>query len=223
MQKSEFDKAEAICSKLFQSPSAAVIEVYATCLALEGKKAEADAVLAKLDAVDAKPGIRELIRAEYLSRFGKSEDALAQYVAATKAAPAESKIWRGLVAFCIQIGRIDDAVNYLSDGRKAVHDVGLDALGGLISQLRQLGPNANERFLFISILQSPDDAAALTEAINLASAANAKKLPLLTLAQRAKELADKNTKVLAVQLLAVQFSDAVGRFDDSVAITTHIG
>ena len=64
-----------------------MIAVYATCLASEGKKTEAEAVLAKLDTVDANPGIREMIRAEYLSRFGKPEDALAQYVAAAKAAP----------------------------------------------------------------------------------------------------------------------------------------
>jgi cellulose synthase operon protein C len=219
LQQNQPAKAEALCKTLFENPSPGVIEVYATLLASQGRQPEADTVLAKLDAVEARPGIRELLRANYLARFGKPEDALTQYLAATRTAPKDGNPWRQLLVFCLHANRVDDVARYVSDAHTNVPtDVGFTALADHTSELRQLAAEPAALDLFAALLQNANDVPSIVESIVLAQAAKTQTQPVSEIAPKIRQLADRNPRVLALQLFAAQYHLAAGRLDDAVTI-----
>jgi Tfp pilus assembly protein PilF len=221
MLRREPPKAEDICRKFLDKPSAGLIEFYANFLASQGRTTDARTLLAKLDAAAAPPGMREVIRAEFLARYGKPDEALVQYAAATRAAPKEPATWRALLRYNLRSGRLDDVKTQVIQALAAIPaDPGFAALRDRLPLAQDLAATPGAGSLLPALLQNPGDIEPLEEAIRLA-ADSRKTAPAAQTIAQIRQLAERYPRVLPIQLFAAEFLISKSQFDSAAALASR--
>jgi tetratricopeptide (TPR) repeat protein len=221
MQQGEPAKAEEICKKFLAAPTPALLDFYANFLGSQGRPTEAREILAKLDTIDARPSVRELIRAEFAVRFGKPEEALAQYLAATRAAPKEPGAWRSLLLYCLRTGRVDNVQTYLAQALAQIpDDPGFAALKARFPLFQDLTAMPGGGNLLPALLQNLADIDVIDEAIQLA-VDDRKGATGAQTATKIRQLAEQHPKILAIQLFAIEFLAGKGQFENAATLATR--
>lgn len=218
LQQNDPAKAEAIARDLMQKPSAAIIGLYASTLAAQNRPAEAQGALDKLDAVDISPAARALTRAQYFDRIGKSDDAFAQYLAATAASPKDASTWRQLLLFCLRTNRTSDLPKYLASALQAAPaDPGFSAINDNLANLKTVAGDATDRTLFVALLSDSSNIPALLQAIHLATST----APATQTLAQVRQLADANPRILPIQLFAAHYCALLHQNDDAVTLSAR--
>ena len=127
----EMDKVEALCPKIKAAPTEDGVRVLALYYASQGRTADAEKALALLDGLDLPPGRRETVLADYYSQFGSRDQAMAAFLAATKAAPQDPITWYRLIIAHILLGEGDKAVAAAAEALKGLPE---DAVLRLVEQ-----------------------------------------------------------------------------------------
>ncbi|HYO07776.1 MAG TPA: tetratricopeptide repeat protein [Tepidisphaeraceae bacterium] len=214
--------AEAIVNRMLQEPDAAAVAFAADFYVSQGRPADADAVLKRLDTLKAEPGIREIILGTHAMRSGNPALAIEQFKAATRLGPANPVGWRQLIRTQLGTGDIAGA---LAAGEAAQKNIPSD--GGLAAFARR-APAAEDlkkqwpeyARLMGDLLEAPDEeqtiaavAEVLAKPAALASGGSA--LNKLT------SLASAHPRMLPLQVIAAKACLQAGRAEDASAIATR--
>ncbi len=216
-------KTDAICRQLLEKPDASSIAFCADFYASQGRNDEAQHALSLLDKLQLAPGVRQTILADFATRHGSPDQALADLQAAAKAAPDTSAVWHRLVAYCLGTGKIDEALA-AADQAVQRHIAGAD-----FAALRQnaalvknaAGVPGTRELLMLLTGAGADDAPAL-DALRIVVAAKQQNESPSQTALKLRQLADQNPRVLPLQTITLQFYMNAGQTNEAVSMATHI-
>ncbi|HVX83194.1 MAG TPA: tetratricopeptide repeat protein [Phycisphaerae bacterium] len=221
-ERGRSEEAAALLDKLMQQPTLGIIREAAAFYAMHGRMRDASQAMAKLATLKLAPGILQAEQGDFAARFGKPEEAVADYLDSLKADPSNGNVWRALIAFQISTGKAADAQASLD---RAVAALPADkVLAGLVQDkpsIAALDDDVRARPILISLLITPQHAAA-AHAL-LARLAQNKSAPTSNtqLAIDVTRLADRYPQFAALQTLAVDLNISAGRLDDAVTIATR--
>jgi tetratricopeptide (TPR) repeat protein len=117
----EDDQAAPLYDRLAQaSRDPESLLMAANFYARRGDPAKAASTLARLDAMQLSPGIKELTVARYLAEQGKPEEAKAQFEKTVAVAPTRAESWRHYISFCLARGDSQTATSVAERAIKAV-------------------------------------------------------------------------------------------------------
>jgi predicted Zn-dependent protease len=223
-RRQETQKVDAIVAKLLapKEVELPVITFAADYYSATGRPREAEAALGKLDCLKAAPGKKQILRGDFLNAHGKTEDALAQYQAATKAAPQDAATWRQLVTCYLGHNRADEFVAALKQAGGAIpNDKGFAA--ALAQSGCYTASAAQDKHfmatMLVWLLQNPEDEPALAEAMTAAVAAVTDPAAATRLPSLLRATADRSPRVLPLQMYASFVCLAAGRNEDAIRIS----
>ncbi|MCL2645707.1 MAG: tetratricopeptide repeat protein [Phycisphaerales bacterium] len=222
-QKNQPDKAEAVCRKLLEKPTPTVIQFASDLLASQGRLKEAQETLAKLDSLASlQPGTKEMIRAAYLARYGTPQQAQAEFLAATTAAPRDPLAWRQRILFTLASGDIAGALACAQEAERQLAD---QSPGAALLQQRRLvekmGTDPAKRPLIMELLNNTADNRGVLEALQiLADAQDNNETSRQTL-PKLRRVADHFPKILSLQSMVIQLYTSSGQIDEAIAMATR--
>jgi Flp pilus assembly protein TadD len=216
----QLEKTQEICQSLLANPTPAGIMFVAAFYAASDRQPLADQALALLDNLNLAPALREQLLAAHDARLGRSDQALLHYRAAVDAAPNDAALWRGLIAYQLQLGSTDAALDAVSDAlnRHQLTDPSLQVLHDHADLIKSAAAADILLPLVLSILTDPAnhplalDALLQTRDPSLLAADRAAKLGSLALANR---------NFLDLQNVATRAYLLVGRPDDAAEIAVQ--
>lgn len=215
------EKAEAICTRILQeAPTAQAVQFTADLLASQGRTQEAETVLARLDALETQPGIRELIRAEYQSRYGTPETARRQFEAAVGARRDDPAVWKRYLAFLTRSGAAAEAAGLLSDAAAACPNEPVFAQ--LAEHQALLGALANRAIaqpLITAAIEAPGRHDTTIDALNVI--ANTAENDPERLALQLRQLTERHPDFLALKMQLVRLYASIDRHDDAAKIAAQ--
>jgi tetratricopeptide (TPR) repeat protein len=216
-------KAEAIYLKLLENPTSDAIRSAAFFYGSIGRLPEAQQVLAKLDSIALKPGIKQLILAEYANQIGDDPKQAIDYLLdATRQAPDDSTIWQALVVVEVQTGDIKAA---LESSRQAIRSVSNhETFSFLVSQsdlLQSIETDKALHPLILALIQEPEYRSPAIEVISLLADAKKTNQKVSDLIPSVRLLAERNSKFLLLQNALVNLYCSVGEFNNAVTIANR--
>src|SRR5439155_4434923 len=221
-QRNELAKADELVHKMLEKPDPVTVQFAADLFAAEGKKEEAEKTLDLLDKLELKPGIKELLRADYASRHVGQDEAMKRFKAATAAAPGNVMTWRSLIVYSLSMGRGDDAGAALDAARKAAPgEKSLEALANEKAMLTAAAADPQLHALAVAFAQRPSDQAAAGKAIKIVLNARADGKTPEQIAGELRPLADASLQLRELQDLTTRMCVIAGRFDPAVTIATR--
>lgn len=216
-QRHENDKVDAVLKKLLEKPDAATIEFAATFYASQGRAPDAESALGKLDALNAGPGLAEMVRGRYCTATGDLAGAVGHYRKATAQAPTNAAAWQMLAVCDASLGRMDDAIAAVDAGAKAVpSDKALAAAHSHVDVLKQIGADEPLRPLAVGILLDPANSGT---AADLATAIleERQSLDVQRLASRLQQFVQLHPDFLPGRLQLVQCLAAMNRVSEALS------
>ena len=106
----QLDRAQQLSTKLLENPDLDAVTLAANLYAAMGQISDAQRVLKQLDQLKIDPDTRDLVLADFQSRYGDKDKSLALFEQATAAAPKNPDTWRALIAALLQRDRTADAM-----------------------------------------------------------------------------------------------------------------
>ena len=218
-QLNQTAKADALLTELLKQPTPESIQLAVDLYASQKREADAQRALTLLDSLDCPPAVKSHIRAAYAAHFDTPENAIKQFLALTKMTPTDPAAWRQLLTVCIYAGRLDDVDHYAADAHAAVPaDEGLTALNANLPLLHAFGADPGFRPIFAAMVQSPNDAPAIANAINLFADLRAHPARADEPVAKLHQLADAFRNILAVQIVAAEACLRAGQIDNAIEI-----
>jgi tetratricopeptide (TPR) repeat protein len=215
------DKAEAICTRILQeAPTAQAVQFTADLLASQGRTQEAETVLARLDTLETEPGIRELIQADYHSRYGTSEAARRQFEAALAARRNDPAVWKRYLVFLARSGAAAEAVGLFSDAAAACPNEPVFAQ--LAEDSATLSAAANRAIalpLIVAAIEAPRRHDTTFEALN--AIANTPENNPERLAMQLRQLSERHPEFLALKMQLVRLYASINRHDDAAKVAAQ--
>jgi predicted Zn-dependent protease len=216
-QRHENDKVDAVLKKLLEKPDPATIEFAATFYASQGRTSDAESALAKLDALNAGPGLAEMVRGRYCTATGDVAGAAGHYQKATAQAPANAAAWRMLAVCDASLGRMDDAIAAVDAGAKAVpSDTALAAAQSHVDVLKQIGADEPLRPLALGILLDPANSGTAAD-LARAILEERQSFDVQRLASRLQQFVQLHPDFLPGRLQLVQCLAAMNRVSDALS------
>ena len=225
-QQGNVGKAESMCRALLaKSVDPAAVALLADILASQGRTEECERVLSQLDTGVASPQ-KELVRGRHYAAYGQPARAIEQFTAATQAAPGDPLAWRLLAKVHLAAAALPEAL----------------AVAGRVAGITALQPVEHQRFQRMqrcAKLLPPGDAgnalipllaAVLDEAAHEQAVADALRCVGQTggsagaaVVDAVRDVAKKNPRCLAVQMLAARLCVASGGpgTEQAVALCTE--
>jgi tetratricopeptide (TPR) repeat protein len=166
----QLDKAGEVLQKLAShNPDLQVILLNADLLAQQGKSAEAEQVLNRLDTLTLPPGLLEVAKAEHFERRGLLEKAIEILTPATVRVATNASLWRKLLAYEVMSARPERAQKVLDQAMAALpNDPSIQAIEQKKNFLKVTDP---EFQLLVLAIITPDgnSAAAAADALKAAA------------------------------------------------------
>ncbi len=219
------DAAAAVFEKLLKTPQAQEVMAAADFFASIGNEERAKQVLGMLDSLSLPPGARELLLAQFGARYQSAEAAADLYAAAVKANPRQAMAWIGLITQQFRLNKIEEAIASATAAAAALPDLQAAALFRDQAPLVRM---AIERPglapLILAMLQadgagrSTESAKAAVESLRLIDQAIRERHRVSDLIARLSPLADRNPRLIPLQLYLMQAHLAIGQSDAAVAI-----
>jgi Tfp pilus assembly protein PilF len=221
-QQNQTAKLTAMINDLLQRPTPEVIQLAADFYGSEKRDADAQHVLAMLDAIDCPAATKSRIRAGYLARFDKPENAIKEYLLATKSSPTDAISWRQLLSFCILTGRLDDIDRYANDAHAAIpSDNSFTTLNANLPIVHDLGKDPGFRPILVAIVQSPKDASEIAEALHLLTTIRSNLEAFQEPLTKLRQIATNSPNDLAVQIIAARACIISRRYDDATDLASR--
>lgn len=221
--RGKFDDAAVLYDALLNSPSVDenIVRAAAGFHARRGEIAKARQALARLDGMKLSAGTRELTLATFEEDFGNSSAALAQYEAATRAAPAIAATWKGLAGFHLRRGDYTTAATIAEQGATKVKDTTeLSALAAGARTFATFKIGAELQQLVGAFSINPTDAGPAQTLAALAKSQADGETTEQSLA-RLRGVAEQNPRFLPAQLLLAQRLAAAGRLKDADEVASR--
>jgi tetratricopeptide (TPR) repeat protein len=220
-QKHDYERAEAIVSKLLQHPDVATVQFAASLFTTEGKAEQAKQTLKRLDTMKLDPGVKELILASHSAETGDLEQAESFYRASARENPADTVAWRLLAACQMGLGQPDAAVATLADAARAVPgDKGLQLLDQQSSLLHRGAGDAQQIPVVVAILRDPlnsdTDLEILRDVVASLTSNDREQL-----ASRLQDIVNRHPESLDAQMELLQCYQSMGRYTDVLAVARN--
>ncbi|HSV14192.1 MAG TPA: hypothetical protein VLI90_08025, partial [Tepidisphaeraceae bacterium] len=218
------DEAAHVYDAVLQSPalSDAGVRAVAWFYARRQTMAKAEQALAKLNAMQLSPGVKELTLAAFTEQFNpKLDAALSHYQAATLAAPSNPATWKGLAGFHLRHRSYDAAAAVAEQGLKInAGDAQLAALAAGARSLIDIKGGSELQPAINAFAANPIDPPAQQTIEALAATQSKRNTPDRALL-RLRDVADLYPKFLPAQMLLAERYFTAGRFEDADAIATR--
>lgn len=220
-RRREFDKADQVVRKLMEHPNLPVIRFAASLCAREGRPADAQAALAKLDDLKLPPGVKELALGSYFAERHDLPKAIEHYRRATSEAPTNPAAWRILATSQMASGAAGDAMATIDRGCESLRDdAELKAIQKQSAQLRQAGGFEDERGVAILIMNNPLDSEVAGDLLRTLLDARESN-DTERLASRLQQLVERHPDFLPAQLERIQCLASMGRLTDALDAAKH--
>ncbi len=215
------DKAEAICTRIFQeAPTVQAVQFTADLLASQGRAQEAETMLARLDTLEAEPGIRDLIRADYHSRYGTPEAARRHFEAALAERRNDSAAWKRYLVFLTRSGAGTEAVGLFNDAAAACPDEPVFAqLAEHKDTLSAVAARTLAQPLIVAAIEAPRRHDTTFEA--LSAIANTPENNPERLAVQLRQLSERHPEFLALKMQLVRLYASMNRHDDAAKVAAQ--
>lgn len=222
-QRNEPQKAQAIYDRLLEHPNPPVIKFAADLMASLGRREEAKTLLAKLDQLEMDPVDRLLAKADFAARHGeRPDDARDLYDDAINNGPTNVDAWRSKIVFQVASG---DPAGALETNTKAAKALPGEESFVLIAKQKGVLYFASGdlalRALVVNFVRDPIEAGAAATALKaIQDARDTRKAPSELVLQLAA-IADRNTRLLPLQLLVAQMYLSQHRPEDALTYGTR--
>jgi tetratricopeptide (TPR) repeat protein len=221
-QLGQFDKTSDICKRLLEKPDEQSVAFASDFYASQGRTDDAKSALTLLDGLKLAPGKKETILARYASRYGTSDDALKYYQAAAAAAPQQQDVWQQLVNFCFSSGKIDEALAAAAEASgKIPNAAGFDVLRQNAALIKGARDIVGLRPLLMTLSGNSTTDAPVLEAINDVVTATQKKVPPEQTVAKLRQLADRNPRLLALQIITLDLYIDSGQMDEAIRMASR--
>ena len=219
LRRGRIDRVIGHCERLATLNDSDAIAFAAAVYASVGRVADADATIARVEGSSAPPAWRALARAEYYAGLGDHERARNAFRSASAAAPNDGQVWTRYLVHCIRVG----------DGAELAHALDVAPANGtpiptvdVFRRHRALVSTATAdpslRELAASLASNPTEETCLTEALSRLSALSPRARLGGEVLGAMQSLADRNPRVLALQLVVTDLLVRSGRVDEGVAL-----
>jgi len=221
-QENQTDKLDTLLNEMLQHPTPEIIQLAVDYYGSEKREADAQRVLTMLDSIDCPPGVKTRIRAAYLARFDTPDNAMKEFLLATKNSPNDPIAWRQLLSFCILSGRLDDLDHYAADAHAAIPaDDSFTTINANLPLIHDLGKDPGFLPIFVAMAQSPKDAPGIADALHLFVAIRATPASFEQPLSKLRTIATNSPNVLAIQIIAARACIISGRYDDATDIASR--
>jgi tetratricopeptide (TPR) repeat protein len=217
----QLDKAEGIVKGLLEKPDLATVQ-FAAGLYLElGRRADAEKALALLDNIKLEPALKEMIWGAYYLQTNKPAEAIAQYQAAVKQAPANAVTWRTLSAVYMLLGAKNEAMEAIREGAKTVPtDKGLQAESRQVDLLREALDDPGLAGVVLLYHRNPLAGDAPLELMRLVTDAR-RANDMQRLAARLQQFIERHTDFMPAYIRLAQCFSEMGRANDALTAAQH--
>lgn len=218
-RSNRLDQAEAIVDRLLAGePDAPTLAFAADLLALRGRADEAEAALARLDGIDLEPGLRELLRAEYVRKYGEPDEAARLYDAARAASPGNPTAWRRSIDLALRTGNSERAVALILEARAACpEDKLFEDLTADEARLRAVAARPVALPFLLAALETPDRVPEALECLKVvAEAPDDGKL-----AMDLRQLSDRYPRFLPLKVQLARLYRSLGRHSDAAQVASQ--
>jgi predicted Zn-dependent protease len=213
----QMDKAEAALRNLLEKPELRTILFAVPFYTSQGRGAEAEQVLARLDSLKLDPGIKELTWGSYYAEIGNLPEAIKRYQAATQQAPTNPTGWRMLAMFQVAGGPVADALATVDRARGALpNDEGLKAIQAQSKVLLAAGDDPELQPVAIFIFRDPLNSKTTAELLDMLLESRASN-DMERLASRLQQFVENHPDFLPAQIQLVQCLWSMGRANDALA------
>lgn len=217
----QLDKAEAVAQRLLEgSPDAAAIGFTADLLALRGQTDRARAVLARLDEMTLKPGMRESVLAEYERSHGTAEEAKRLYEAALAADRGNPALWRRYIDFAVRNGEPERAVAMMGEAHAACPDERLfTELAANRDLLASVAVRQAAQPFLVAVVNTPERFPEILEclkAIHEVPGGDSARLAIELL-----QLSNRYPRFLPLKLQLARLYSSLGRHTDAARIASQ--
>ena len=219
VRRGRIERVLAHCQDLAKVADVDALSFVAAVYASLGRVAEADATIAQLDTVEAPAAVRAVARAEYHAARGQHDKARQAFQSAVVAAPGDGHVWAQYLLYCVRAGDAAELVRTLDAAPGPESRIPAVDLLRRRRELVTAGvADPLLRGLVASIVADSRSEACVTAALERLSGLDepARLEPGTLDAMQA--LADKNPRVLAVQLSSAELLFRGGRVDDALAM-----
>jgi tetratricopeptide (TPR) repeat protein len=222
-QRGHTDKATEACQRLLASPDqASAVPFVASLYAAMGKNDLAKEALDRLDKLELKPGMRELLLAIHYAGRGDFDAATGfcrKGLLQTSTLPA---LWRVLIFSSVRQGKLKDALDAASQAATAnPTDPAFAAFVGAGPNMLTLGDAPMFRPVESAILEDPAQVKAALECLRVLVELTVQEHPSPAVLSKLKSLAESNPRFLSLQLLVYNIYASSNRTDDAIAIATR--
>jgi len=220
----KLEEAEQICQRLMQQPTVEAIQFTAQLYASQGQNQDAQNALAKLDGLDIKPGVRELILANHHSRSGTVpiEQVLDQYRTATQAGPKNPDTWLQFILQCIRVGQIDEALSAVDEALGHLPDhPNLTHVKRSSQNIVEVGDQPLARPLIVAILTDLPNYNVADQTLAILADAKRNQTDLQNVLVQLRPLADLNIGFLPLQELTAEIYLSARQYSDAIDVATR--
>jgi tetratricopeptide (TPR) repeat protein len=212
----------AMIDQLLDQPTPRSIELVAEHYARINQLDQADAVLARLDTIEAEPGQREAVVGLYRLRRGQYALAIDPLRAATQSMPDRPEIRRALLQALVAEGQADEAVATLTELQRQMP--GDQAMGRLtdMSLMREAIALPRIRPLVLAMVVGGADSATLAEAVRIAVEGGRREQTTGQVLDGLRPLAQRSPGLAPLQYLVIDLELASGNVDAALAIGARL-
>jgi predicted Zn-dependent protease len=211
----QLDRAQQLSTKLLANPDLDAITLAANLYAAMGQISDAQRVLKQLDQLKIDPDTRDLVLADFQSRYGDKGKSLELFQQATIAAPKNPDAWRALIAALLQRDRTADAMTAAQTALRA--NPGDPQLKSILAQQPLILAAMDNGLtpLAVGLIHSTDNQP-LIQTITVLTGDDATR-PARALAQL-EQLANQYPGSLPVQLVVSERCIQMNRLDEAATI-----
>lgn len=222
IQTGQLNNASTIYKGLMQKPTPEAVQAYALFLGVIGDLNGAELVLSKLDDFDLKPGLKELIVANFYGRFPASEKAVEKYEEAIKLAPQAVGPRLSLINYYLSHVQIDNALTANEAARQAIpgHKV-FELIHTQSEMVRKAGPSLILKPFIASMVMDATNRDAAVEVLTVMLEENNGGVLSKDLLSKIKPLADKYPRFKTLQTQLTDWYLKVNMLDDAVQLATR--
>jgi tetratricopeptide (TPR) repeat protein len=211
-------KAVPYVEKLMETPDTELVDVAACVYESLGKRDDATATLARLDALAAAPGERELVRGRHAARANDRDGALSWFRKAAEAAPERSEAWTALFSIGLWVGDAKLVASVLDDPRASAASEPLRFLAGERASVDAAMNDERLRGLVLSALDDRPNRAVLLQAARKVASSGKDAAGREEAARSLRTFADAHQDVLPILVLSAELCAAAGDLNEACEV-----
>ena len=221
-RRNDTARTGAICRKLLEEPTPAVVAFAAYVFGSQERMAEAEQALAMLENFKLTPGTGELVRGQFLAQHGEPAETLDAYRAAVVAVPGTADVHLALIDNLVRLGLDKEAVDAVRAVAGKLPDDEQFAFLGQHEQLLHLaGKQPEARPLIVALLADTPQRAVAVQVLAILRDAEQNESPCDEVALKLDQLAEEHPQFGPLQILSAKTYLALDRPNDVARVATR--